>query len=192
MTSTRFHRATGAVLLLTAALAGCARGGSSQPERPAPTRTLMTLGSGPSIEIYTEPGQAAVTLPAGASRVWRALDDVYAQLEIPVSVRDPRTMEIGNAGYLARRIEGRRMNTYVDCGTSLSGPLANEFDMTIVVLTRLSARGDSTRVLTTMEAYGEPRATSGNQAPCRSREVLERRIAELTVEAVGGGEAGAR
>lgn len=174
-----------ALILGAATLVACAGGGPREPDRPAPTRTLLAIGDAPSLEIHTEPGRVSVTLPASSSRVWEVLDDVYARLEIPVNRRMPSAEEIGNTGYVARRIEGQRMNAWVDCGFDLAGPLANQYDVDITVLTHLIPRGDSTRVVTTVDAFGRPRATSGNEVHCGSREVLERRIADLTAEALG-------
>jgi hypothetical protein len=78
------------------------------------------------------------------------------------------------------------MNSYVDCGSNLSGQLANAYDVTLSVVTRLSDGPPGTTIVaTTIDAYGEPRTTSGNQVHCQSREALERRVAEIVAEKLG-------
>lgn len=178
-----------ALMLSVLMAAGCATS-TPDPEpvdRAAPTRSQFQIGSLTPMVIYTEPGRAQSRVPAPPAEVWAVLPDVYDQLEIPLSHVDRTLLEVGNPGYSARRVEGSRMARYIDCGTDLRGQLANLYEITLSVFTRLQ-RGEegSTVVVTTMDAYGSQRATSGNPVHCQSREVLERRVAELIAERFGG------
>lgn len=172
---------------------GCASGpsGSSNAENdgpvvPAETRTVLRVGNYGRAEIFNEPGVGVRTIGVGAEVAWRALGGVYVELGIPVTSSNPRTMEIGNPGYTARRVGGDRMNTFVDCGSDLSGPLANQYEVTLTISTKLTAKGpEETEVLTIVDAFGEPRAVSGNMVHCQSRGVLELRVAQEVAEALG-------
>ena len=175
-----------------AATAGCASGTSGTGEESAPTpqqtRTVLRVGGYAPVEIFNEPGVGVRVVAAEAEVVWSVLGGVYAQLDIPVEVSNPRTMQIGNLGYSARRVGGDRMNTFVDCGSDLSGPLANLFEITLMVTTTLTSKGENgTEVLTVVDAWGEPRAVSGNPVHCQSRGVLELRVAREVAEVLGIG-----
>ncbi|MEJ2205378.1 MAG: hypothetical protein P8170_14870 [Gemmatimonadota bacterium] len=175
--------ATGFLVGVTAA---CASSPSSDPpDRAAPTRQVLRVGNA-SVEMYTQAGVGQSVVLAPTDKVWQVLPSVFEELEIPVTRLDPRVPEIGNPGYWARRIEGRRMGNYLDCGTNLSGQLANLYEIRLSVVTTLSAGPEgSTVVTTTVDAYGKPRTTSGNQVHCQSREALEKRVAELSAEKLG-------
>ncbi|MCY4397847.1 MAG: hypothetical protein OXE96_00670 [Gemmatimonadetes bacterium] len=199
MKSTRFcigasslHPLRTLAVAALAATAGCASGtsGTDDASEPTPqqTRTVMRVGGYAPVEIYNEPGVGARVVAAEAEVVWSVLGGVYAQLDIPVTASNPRTMEIGNPGYSARRVGGDRMNTFVDCGSDLSGALANLFEITLLVTTKLTSKGeDGTEVLTLVDAWGEPRGVSGNPVHCQSRGVLELRVAQEVAEALGIG-----
>ncbi len=186
-----------AVLVIVAAIGigGCASSSASTGEEnkntPSPVspinRSVVKVGSYAPVEIINEAGIGVRTLPASARTTWGVLGGIYAELDIPVTHSDPRSMQLGNPNFrLAKRVGGKRMNTFIDCGTNFSGPLANQYDITLSVMTKLTAKGDeSTEVLTLVDAHGRPRAVSGNTVHCQSRGVLEKQIAQLVAEALG-------
>ena len=140
------------------------------------------------VEIFTEPGVGARTINAESADVWAILPRVYRQLQIPVSLTDPGLKELGNRGYRAHRVEGDRMSKYVRCGTGMTRSLADEYDITLSVVTRLTDEpGGRTKVLTTVDAIGRPRAARGNPVRCESAGVLELRVAQLVAERLGAG-----
>lgn len=179
--------------LVAAAAAGCASGGgggANEDTTPLPEqrRNVMRIAGYQPVELYNEAGVGVRTLEVAAETVWSVVGGVYAQMEIPVEESDPRVMQLGNPGYAARRIEGDRMNTFVDCGSNLAGPMANQYDITLAVVTKLTSKGpESTEILTMVDAYGRPRAVSGNPIHCQSRGVLEQRVAQRIAEALGKG-----
>ncbi len=168
---------------------GCASSGSSSEEdampTPAQTRSVVRIDGYRPVEIFNEPGIGMRTIDAEVGMAWRVLGGVYEQLGIPVAQSDPNGRQLGNPGYLARRVDGERMNSVVDCGSDFSGPLANQYDITLTVITKLTAKGpENTQVVTVMDAYGRPRAVSGNSIHCTSRGVLEMKIAQKVAEAL--------
>ncbi|MDE2752460.1 MAG: hypothetical protein OXI83_07790 [Gemmatimonadota bacterium] len=177
--------------LLATAAAGCASGGgggSNEDAAPLPPerRNVLRVAGYQAVEMYNEAGVGVRTLDVAAATVWSVVGGVYAQMEIPVEQSDPRLMQLGTPGYAARRIEGDRMNTFIDCGSNLAGPMANQYDITLSVVTRLTSKGpESTEILTMIDAYGRPRAVSGNPIHCQSRGVLEQRVAQRIAEALG-------
>jgi hypothetical protein len=152
--------------------------------------TVSRVSDGPvTIEILNEPGVGARTVPAPIDAVWDVLSEVYERLEIPVAVRLPEQRVLGNRGFRARRIEGKRLSTYLDCGRGMTSvPYADEYAVTMLALTQLSrAEAGGTRVETTVDGRAKPQAVSGNQLHCASRGSLEQRVAQLVVELLGVG-----
>lgn len=185
------HLALAGVLAFAAGGCASGAGGASDADStplPDQRRTMVRVAGYQPVEIYNEAGVGVRTIDVAAATVWRVVGGVYAQMEIPVELADPRAMQIGTQGYSARRIERDRMNNFVDCGADLAGPLANQYDITLAVMTRLTAKGpESTEILTMVDAYGRPRAVSGNVIHCQSRGVLEQRVAQRIAEALGKG-----
>lgn len=180
-------------VVVTAGAIGCASGspGAGDSDNnvvaiPDQTRTVMRIGNYAPVEMWTEPGVGARTIQVAPELAWRVLGGVYSEMDIPVSASNPQTMQLGNGGYSARRIGGKRMNSFIDCGSDLSGPLANQLEITLTVSTKLTAKEEgATEVLTTLDAWGKPRAVSGNPMHCQSRGVLELDIAKAVAEALG-------
>jgi len=176
------------VLLMAGVLGACAASGPRATVRDAPRRTVVEGGGFGAIELFTEPGVGERTIEVETADVWAILPGVYEQLQIPVSLTDPGRKELGNRGYRARRIEGARMSKYFRCGTGMLGALADEYNITLSVVTRLTdAPEGGTTILTVVDAVGRPRATSGNPLRCESTGVLELRVAQLVAEISGEG-----
>lgn len=167
---------------------GCAaspRG--TDAEAVVDTRRRLNVGAA-SLEMYNQAGVESRTVPVPAATVWPTLQGVYAQLEIPVTLIDPQAREFGNPAFSPRRVAGERLNSFIDCGTGMTGPLANQYDVDMAVVTRLEVVApDTTRVTTVVDAFARSRTTSGNQVHCQSREVLEARIVALVAGRLGFG-----
>ena len=177
----RCVRPTVACMTLVVGTWSC--GSSSNTDNPPPTprteRSVRISGTGEyQMTIFNEPGVAARTVALPWRLVWGALEDAYAEMDVEVRYADPNTRQMGNNGYRVRRIEGQRISTYLDCGMGLTGPNADNYDVTLSIMTRLDpVTGDSTRIETTVDGSAKPRATSGNAVHCRSKGELELRVA---------------
>ncbi len=179
-------------MLLALGAGGCASGaggaGNADDSRtiPNPQRTVVRVAGYRPVDIYNEPGIGTRTIDIAAATIWRVVGGVYAELDIPVDYTRPASMEIGNQGYRATRIDGDRMNAFLDCGADLSGPLANRYEITLAVMTRVTAKDEtSSEILTMVDAFGRPRAVSGNPIHCQSRGTLEQRVAQAIATALG-------
>ena len=180
--------ATALIPFALLALGACGGQPSTQTQTaPQPTRRVIDISGYQRLEIFNEPGTAARTVEFALDDVWAALPAILDGLDIPPTFVDAQGYSIGNRGFRMGRIDGSRPNTFVDCGSGLSGPLANNYEVTLSVLVSLTAEGEGTVVQTTIDANGKPRAVSGNPIHCQSRGELELRIANEIVEALGGG-----
>ena len=175
--------ALGALAIIATA---CASTRTSAPT-PQPQRTTLRVGgSGPTV-IHTEAAVGQGTLPYSPEAVWGTMTAVFEQLDIPVDHAVSAQMEIGNLNHHPRRIEGKRMANYIDCGTNFNGALANTHDITLSIMVRVTPTDDGGSTITTvMDAFGDPSAVSGNTIHCESQGTLEERIPEIVAERLGG------
>ena len=184
--------AAAAVVLATGCAAGTAGGGgdagATAPVELPQRRNLVRVSGYHPVELINEGSMGVATIPMDVATVWTAVGGVYSELQIPVTDSDPEAMYMGNRGYPARRINRQRMNTFLDCGNDLAGPLANQYDVTLTVYTRVTAKEEGgSEIATVVDAYARARATSGNPIHCSSRGRLESLISEQVAEALGLG-----
>lgn len=166
-----------AALLLTACAGSSARGTTrqtdvrvaDQADRAAAT-TVITNESSVSSSFFQAP----------ADRVWTALLEVWQELELTANIYEPDRMRIGNEAMPAVRIAGERMAHWVDCGSGMTGPNANRFDVVVTLFTTVAPESSSsTELRMDVDAQGKPRDYSGNWMHCSSQGTLEELIAEM-------------
>jgi hypothetical protein len=170
-------------MLLTLAGAACASAGTPLPEAVSRVNVSAAGGVLAGAEIHNTPGMVARTVPAPVDSVWPALPRVYEMLGIAEAGADPARKVFGALEFRPRRIEDKRLSTYIDCGMGVTAvPKADAYQVTMSVLTQLTpADGGGTVVATLVEATGKPRGVSGNPVYCQSNGVLETRVAELVL-----------
>lgn len=122
-------------------------------------------------------------LPVERLLVWGVLPGVYEQLGIPVATSNPETFQVGNIGFEVQRVDGKRMNTYLNCGMSRGGPIANSHQVTLTVVTTLEeVSAEMTKMTTLVSGTAVHRSTAGYPVSCKSRETLEELIADRIAE----------
>ena len=120
------------------------------------------------------------TIGAAPAEVWLALPSTFDAFEIEPIVVNVGSLLIGNPDFTTRRIERRLLSAYLDCGSGLAGPNADQFVVTLQWMIQLDdAPGGDTAVTTLLDAYARPRDVAGNAIHCVSRGTLERRLGEL-------------
>jgi hypothetical protein len=93
---------------------------------------------------------------------------------------------IENRGFRTRRIDGRRMSRFLDCGSTMTGAVADSYQVAISVRSTVDAVAETTASLTTeVEGTAQSRETRSGGLHCTSTGALERLIAER-VEALLG------
>jgi len=140
---------------------------------------MRVTDRGYEVEVYHQPVVDARPVAAPLERVWTVLGSVYVGLGIQLSVSDRKRFELGNAGFRARRIDGKRLSTYLNCGSGVTGEHADDYDVTLKVITRLVPYGNSSTVVATLvDASAKARDVSSVPLPCGSLGILETRILE--------------
>jgi len=139
-------------------------------------------------QLRNEPGTATRTIPAPLDSVWHALPRVYERLGIAEAGATPGQRVFGARNFRPRRIEGKRLSTYIDCGTGVTAtPKADEYEITMTLTSRLSAAEDATTVMeTVLEATGKPRASMADRVSCQSNGTLEARVGGLMISVLVG------
>jgi len=177
--------ATLAALLATAACVSTTGEGGGTAVSGTEVQTV-NVGGYVSTQIATDREYVKKTLPLPLDLVWGVLPGVYQELGIPVVTSNPTTKEVGNPGFEVARVGGSRMNRYLDCGTSRTGPMANAYQVTLTVMTKLSElEGGQTEVSSVVYGTAVNRTTAGYPVNCSSREKLEVMIVEKVAEALG-------
>lgn len=168
-------------ILLAFTTAACASSGTPAPETVSRVGISGAAGGMGRAELHNAPGTGSRTVPAPLDSVWHVLPRVYEILGVPQAgaVSDQRLF--GAYDFRPRRIEGKRLSTYLDCGMGLTAtPKADEYEVTMSLLTRLTpAGGGGTVAETLVDASAKPRGVTGNPVYCQSNGVLETRVAEL-------------
>lgn len=181
------HRA-GSALLLSALAASCASSGGDGAYEGPVGRRAGTVGIANSqgfvgfLDIETDAAVRQTTVSASPSDVWSVLPDVLEALDVPLETFDAMVLAIGNTNFSPRRIEGRRMSRYLDCGTNLGRANADRYRVSMYLMLKLDPEGDATALAIVMEAYARPMDVAGNAVHCTSRGRLEDRIEELVQE----------
>lgn len=185
----------GAVGLAAAALlAGPRAVAAQQPSPPRSTSNTLQvndLPSGQTIDLVHGEGLRWVRVDTVASprdSVWFALPGAYDDVGIGDVGQASNVWTMGNGRFRARRsLGGERLSRYIDCGSSIRGPMANRAEIQMSVLSQLIPV-DSTRtaILTSVFALATPRAVSGNSVHCDTKGELESRIVESLRKRLGG------
>lgn len=165
-----------ALLALLPPLAACA-GAAATPARQSEPRitdvTDVTDDIPETIRLDNESSVQTHVLDAPLDRVWEALQGVYQELELPVSRFEPSEGLIGNDGFRVRRIDGRRMSRYLDCGQGMTEPNADRFQVTMSLYTTVDALRGGTQLVIDVDATARPRDVAGNTVHCVSEGQLE-------------------
>jgi hypothetical protein len=146
---------------------------------PAPDRVLAVDSDGNIIRRSTGDEKARVEFKAPVDRVWPALVMSYAELGIEPTVADRGAGRYGNGGFVApRRLGGKALAAYFNCGSGLAGPYIDAGRLTTSVVTYVQAGSDGSTTAVTY-ASGTLRRHEGASADpivCASTGLLEEEI----------------
>ena len=167
------------VLLVLAA--ACA--GASDSAQVTGTRPPSIVASGTTMELFIPTDRAIVTnvIRATPLAAWNALPQVYADFGIEVKERSDADRVLGNSRFvISRRIAGTALSRYLECGSGLKGPFADNYRITMLIRSAVLPTDEgAARIDTYIEATGtNPEGTSNTAVVCSSSQRLEREIAE--------------
>lgn len=154
---------------LVVALCGCASAGTSEETTARQPPIFESKETGTL--LGEQPHPVTVTIAAPPVAVWLALKEVYADLEIPVTVENPSTHQIGNPSFHKTRVlGGQPMEGFIDCGSGMSGPKAATYRIYISLLTTVVGDDNGgTKVQTMLIPVGQDiSGTSSDRIHCGS------------------------
>jgi hypothetical protein len=118
---------------------------------------------------------------ASPEETWKVLLQVYGDLQIPATSIDAADKRIVGAEPRApHRLGDQPLRAYIDCGSSMSGPRVDTYDVSFSLASALASAGDSTAVHSRLTASARSReGVSGVPVDCVSTGKLEERVAAL-------------
>jgi hypothetical protein len=174
----RCPAAISAVLL--AACASASQGPSTS--RPDQTVRVMssTANSTNTMSIVQSDDPSQRMMPVTAARIWNALPAVYDSLGLPITDRNIEGRSIGTTSLKLRRKLGNvPLSRYLECGDTQGSPSADSYDVLLTVITRLVPSGDTTAVITKVDALARPTFVAGEYVNCGSTRLLEKRFFDI-------------
>jgi hypothetical protein len=172
------------VTAATAALLGACASASTQ----ASTHTNRVIDTNAGVrETDRVPVTNATTVNASPAATLAALAAAYSDLEIEVKLRDSRTGEVGNRNFAKMyRLAGHPLSAFVGCGWTTVGPAADNYRVTMSLVSRVTPNGSGSNVETRLTAYAEDISSSKGTVACETRGTLEMRLHELAIKQAGG------
>lgn len=172
-----------AVFATLASLGACA---SASKASSTPTdRVVATTDVG---TIRTHEGMATDSvIEAPPDTAFAALVAAYQDLGIDVKLLDATNRQVGNRRFSKMYdLAGVRLSKYFGCGSTETGPAADNYRVTMSVVSQVIPSGAVSRVDTQLTAYAEDLASSKGTISCTTLGGLEQRIHALTVKHLHG------
>jgi hypothetical protein len=174
------------LMAMLATTAGCA----SSPGRADvsfPTERTVAVDDQNVYRTTVVPNaKAPIAAPPG--RAFEALKATYEEIGIPPGTHDPATGRIGNTDFWKQRKLGSEpISTYLNCGESFTGPVANNYRIYFSVMSVVRPDGKGASELeTAFSALAQNmEGSSGDRIACGSTGRLEERIRRGVLLKVG-------
>jgi len=168
------------------ALAGCASANTAPP--PQRDRVVVA-GDAVTIRSHEEIPITATTVKSKPDKVLPVLRDSYEELGIKVQVFDAAGTaggQVGNRFFVkSYRLGDTPLSRYLDCGGTITGPAADNYKVTMSVLSVVSPSGTGSMVQTNVTARADDVAASGGSLSCRSIGMLEAALHRILVRRLG-------
>jgi hypothetical protein len=175
------------VFFLVASSASCASSSPRGPDVSAPSERTVAVDDQ---QVYrtTVIANAKMTVPVAPNRTFDALKAVYEDMGVPPGTHDPATGRIGNTDFWkSRRFANEPLSTFLNCGESFTGAVANNYRiyMSLLSIVRPDGKGGS-EVETAFTASAQNmEGSSGDRISCGSTGKLEEQIRKAVLLKVG-------
>jgi hypothetical protein len=172
-------------VFLIAATASCSS--APGPDVSLPSDRIVAIDDS---KVYRTSvmANAKSPVPAAPSRTFEAVKAVYQELGIPPGMHDPSTGRFGNTDFWKqRRLANEPLSTFLNCGESFTGPVANNYRIYISLISVVRPDGKGASELeTAFSAQAQNmEGSSGDRISCGSTGRLEERIRRGVLLTVG-------
>mgnify|MGYP006300081907 CR=1 FL=1 len=178
-------------------LAACASGNPETPEvgeRSTNLSIQMSQGrQNLNLRTTAEINVVHDTISGDPGDLFSLLPAVYEEVGVPITSVNAAAKTLGALEVRARGdFAGERVSKWIDCGTSITGNVADQREVYVTVLTQIEALEETegvSGVSTHLTAYAVQAGRAGNRTDCGTSGRLERRIASA-LRAMAGGSGG--
>ena len=123
-------------------------------------------------------------VPFTPVKVFAALENVYAELKFKPEVHAP-PFQIGNQAFYARgSLAKRRMSAWVDCGSGMTGPIADDYRIYLGLVSFVEVTTGNTSIVRSVLVGNAINVTEGKLPTqrCKTTGELELKIHEMMVK----------
>ncbi|MEP6618711.1 MAG: hypothetical protein ABJE47_05335 [bacterium] len=172
--------------MIVAALTGTSASASTAQSTSAGSAPFDPKSGRYAGSLTNGPARAPDTLAVSSDKAWAALNQVYSQLGLSLSVVDTQTHVIGVLRGVQRRpVGGERLSRLLECGAGVYGPNADRYTVQLTALSYVQPTGNQGAVLDT-RVSGSAAANGVNSAVnCASSGRLEELVYEMLRKALG-------
>jgi hypothetical protein len=173
--------ATATALILTSGFVACASAPVTVDDKAHTSRIVSVTDNG-SISRPEKLTHEDATFSSPPSAVLAALQLAYADIGVEVKYSNPATGEIGNVEFArTRKMAGQPLTDLVNCGTTVTGPAADTYRVTMLLVSRVRAEGTGSKVETRFQsrAVNPAGGTSATATECQSLGTLEQKLHDL-------------
>ena len=179
----RSFSASAVAVIVAFSLGGCA---TANPTPIPDNRVIATAGGG-ILRTYDGPRSDNAIIEAPPAATLAALNSAYADLGIEVKLLNPQTGEVGNRNFTKMyRLAGKPLSEYLGCGTTTTGQAADNYRVTMSLVSHVTPAGTVSRVDTQLTAYAEDLGSSKGTLSCLTLGTLEARLHDLAIRHLSG------
>lgn len=169
--------------LLLIPVAACASSGApaALETPPTPPAQVTYTGTTTEVRLSSDNSPVSTVVDAPLDETWRAALSTFAAFGFKADQIDPIQHQVATQGHRARRtLNGVRLSQLFDCGSNITGNVADSHMLRMSVELGVAAAGARTSsVSTRVNALAYPvEGTSTEPMRCGSKGTLEKRILE--------------
>lgn len=173
-----------ALVLAAGLLPGCASSGGGVPqagERRTTTQVQMDYGAQSfSLQTVEDVYVQTDTLTQAPGNLLRHVAATYDEMGIPLNEVNPEARLMGAVeARMQGDLGGRPLSRYFRCGTTITGSIADQYEVYLTVVTQVEPLGDTAAVVYTHAGgFAVQGGRAGNNIRCATRGRLEKEIFE--------------
>lgn len=166
-------------LLITA----CASATATPPTQI--DRVIVSSDAG-TLRAYEGVPKVAATLKSPPAIVLPVLRDAYSELGIEVKVFDAASGTVGNRYFIkSYKLGGVPLSRYLDCGRTITGPAADNYKVTMSVLSVVTRDGTGSKIETLVTGRADDAAGFSGSLSCSTIGTLEAELHRVLLRRLG-------